>query len=199
MEAAAPTAAFGSGYAPAATPATGAPSIEQPIWQRTVVNAHVLAFRDLYLSLGSAPAAPQAATPTSPQAPSTPAQLSLLRLCRRLPRVFFGDTAEQRLTYARIFAALQKAGGDAAKIEAMAVAAGAEEDGTAAIFQSALSGPEGGSVRPRAEGEGGRARAGGVAAEGPFEESPKAAPPIPEDGPELRAWCDAFMEKLGGD
>jgi len=87
-------------------------SIERPRWQRTVVNAHVLKFRDIYVSLGDTGLAENAAPSLRPEpllttaeaaaAGVSPSQRSLLRLLSCLPITLFGDTPEQRLTYARL-------------------------------------------------------------------------------------------------
>jgi hypothetical protein len=168
--------------------------IERPIWQRTVVNAHVLAFRDIYLGLGEVKAAARRAEAgaggAAPEAPRTPAQRAFLRLMLTLPRSLFGDSAEQRLTYARVFTAVR----------------GACREATAAAeaLQGLASAAEGAARAASAEGDPGRKNQGSV--------SPRAAEGAPrpqqttfqsrltgplrgrgeEDGAALRAWCDAF-------
>lgn len=142
--------------------------IERPIWQRVVVNAHVLAFRDIYLELGGERlhrrAAKEGEDGIAPEAPHNDAQRALLRLLRMLPRSLFGESAEQRLTYARVLAAVKRAGTDAAALEQLAAAAAAvaREEDQGGTFQTALSTAE------------------------------------PEDGEALRAWCDGFEARSEG-
>lgn len=162
---------------PGATPSVAKDSPrdpEKPIWVRSVVNAHVCSFRDLYLSLGEvAPSQAGSSAPPAeylaPSPPTTEAQRHFLRICANLPRTIFGETSEQRLSYARVLTLLRRSR-DAASFERLADVAVEAMDiaaGEAAAAATKLGDPT-----------------------TSFQE--RLGTTWPEDGEALRKWCDTF-------